>query len=144
MAPSDRRGARPTSVLPRRERASPPAGGAAGCRRRPRSLGSPQLCRQKMPLREWRSPSASAAPARAQARGTERDCRPTALPRGPRHPECPLPGLSPEEANINRRKHVKLNGLLRFPTAAIVTHHGLPDCNIAGQPAVRACSDRSG
>lgn len=117
----------------------------AGCRRCRCRLRCPQaLLQQRMPA--WGNISSPirccSCPASSLQHGggllyysTTRKA-----PQGAYHPACPLLGLSPEAANKNQCKHIRLNGLFIFPTAAILRHHCLPNCNIAGQLAVQVCS----
>ena len=105
----------------------------------------PRLCASGGCLLEETSPPVSSAiPIQVHACGTEEGSRTTRKPpQGACHPGCPLLGLSPEAANINQCKHVKLNGLFILPTAAILMRHCLHNYNIAGQLAAQVCSDCS-
>lgn len=66
------------------------------------------------------------------SRGLSRYSTTRKPPQGAYHPGCPLLGLSPEEANINQCKHVRLNGLFIFPTTAVLMHWCLLTITLQG------------
>lgn len=92
----------------------------------------PRLCASRGCLPEGTSHLPGfAVPVLVQAAGQQRTVT-LQYYKGAYHPGCPLLGLSPEEANINQCKHVRLNGLFIFPTTAVLMHRCLLTITLQG------------